>query len=50
MNPASSARQNFKQDLSNLKEENLRLKKKILELEEGRDVSVSESKQICLYR
>ena len=44
MNPADSARQKFKQDFSNLKEENLKLKRKLKEMEEGRDVSVSESK------
>ena len=43
MNPADSARQKFKQDFSNMKEENIKLKKKIKELEEGRDVSLSES-------
>ena len=45
MNPADSARQKLKQDFSNVRKENLELKKKIKELQEGRDVSVSESKQ-----
>ena len=43
MNPADIGQQKFKQDILNLKEENIKLKKKLKEVEEGRDVSVSES-------